>query len=889
MPRKPKLQQEPLPSGPRCDGCPYREWSRGYVEPEVRGSAVICFGEAAGYWEAHDGAPFAGQAGGKLNVWLEQANLSRLDVDLVNACRCRPIAWELCETCWGEGEILVDVVEELTAELLTETCSTCGGRGWVPTTQSDGDFKNATPEPEQISECMLRYGFETLRGLTDKRLIVALGSSALYALTGHENIGDLQGSVLDTEHGQVLVTYHPAFALREESMEPAALRAFARIPGILSGVEGSGFDVSYLRDTPRSVINDFRHAREFTLDLETTGGTDPVRHGGSITLAGASLRPGHAALLDPDQLREVLNEHEGPLTVVGQYFYAYDAWWLHHRGYRVPDVIIDTQVLGHLANPSTPNDIGFLQTQYAEPPLREWWKSSTAYQTDLAGVALRDADATTRIARGLTKHLKLTGQWELAEQVIIPWCRLAFELRRDGFRCDTGLLRDEADRVGKEVRRRGAALPDRFDIALPKKSKVGIPSPTALAKYLYGTLGLPAQYHRKTGRVTADERALRKLRMWCATHQGNPAAATGLAFLSEFIGGPSPDRKGEWIDGLKQLSTMAKDYAKFAAAGAGLDEDDDPAFADYGIATVHPQPFLTRGDKDKGGDPRRGGTMTGRISYELFHQMPRHCRRAVLPDEGHVLVEFDYSQIEILVLLYFAEEWDLLRQAIRGEVDFHTKCAQMFYDDSSITKSDPRRQTIKAISLGMGYGKGVESTAEDLDLDEVVVEEMFDRWFAILPGVKKLRQRWVSQVKMVGYFQTPAGWRMYFDRESRENTHRSSVETQIYNWPIQSTAGIRTRAALVDIWREMRRLWQPEDARMILTVHDSGLFTVRGDLVPQVLDMLRELATAAYDCLPAPEVGMAEGLRFPIDLKVGPSWGELKGAFTEGDTSGQAT
>jgi DNA polymerase I-like protein with 3'-5' exonuclease and polymerase domains/uracil-DNA glycosylase len=862
VPKKPRLQWEPEPWGPKCGDCPFKPWSRGYVEPRVEGSRVVAMGEAAGYWEALDGTPFAGAAGGKLNVWLGLAGLTRLDVDLVNACRCRPITWELCEGCWGEGEILAELVpDELTFEaFVAEPCSTCGGCGWLPVTQGDGDYKNATPDPDQITECMRRYGHELLRSMTNKRLIVAMGASALYAITGKDDIGSYQGSVLESEHGPVLATYHPAFALYEESQDPAAKRAFSRIPGILAGTEGSGLEITYIRDANQGLVNDYRTASEFVLDLETTGGKDPVRSGGDIVLAGASRRPGEAIVLNPEQLRQVLNEREpGELRVIGQYFYAYDSWWLHHRNYRVPDVIVDTQVLGHLANPSTPNDIGFLQTQYAEPPLREWWKSGESYDSDLAGVALRDADATGRVARGLEKHLRFTDQWGLAETVIIPWCRLAFELRRDGFRCDTGFLRGEASRIGDEVRRRGIELSSAFGIALPKKSKVGLPSPPTLAEYLYGTLGLPTQYHRKTGKRTADEPSLRKLRSWCVKNGHD----RGLEFINEFIGKPDPEHRGEWIDGLKQLSTLGKDFAKFAGADGEGDE----------IRVVHPQPFLTRGDEDNGGDPRRGGTMTGRISYELFHQMPRHCRKAVLPDPGHVLVEFDYSQIEILVLLYFAEEWALLGQSLRGEVDFHTRAAQLFYETDAVTKA--QRQQIKAVSLGMGYGKGVKTTAEDLELPEAEVEEMFKRWFGILPGVATLRKRWIAHVQTHGYFQTPAGWRMYFNRDEREHTHRQSVETQIYNWPIQSTAGIRTRAALVDVWREMSRMWSKDDVRMVLTVHDSGLYTVREDLVPQVLDLLRDVVTASYSPLPCSDVGMPDGLRFPIELKTGSSWGEL--------------
>lgn len=845
MPKKPKLQYEPEPFGPKCSGCPFKEWSRGYVPPEIRGRDVVLFGEAAGYWEALEGVPFAGKAGGKVNIWLELAHRTRLDVDLVNACRCRPITWEVCDECSGDGEI-IDEFTNADVPILAD-CPGCRGRGWIPYTMTDGDFKNATPEPEQITECMTRYGHETLKELEKKRLIVAMGVSALYALTGFTEIGSYQGSVLDTTHGPTLVTYHPAFALYDDSMEPASMRAFKRIPGIVSGAEGAGFVVEHIKEPSKELLDETLSLKSAALDLETTGGKDPEIVGGEILLASASSRPGHSVVVPAGEaLHRICNSLD---EVIGQYFYAYDAWWLHHRGYRVPPVIRDTQVIGHAVDTTTPNDIGFLQTQYAEPPLKEWWKDESEYEGDLAGVALRDTDATARIERGLASAADVQGQRDLIEEVIVPWCRLAFELRRDGIRCRVGYLRDAAESLDKEVRADGAKLSEDHGIPIPKKSKVGIPSPAAVATYVYEKLGLPVQRDRKTMRRTANEKALRKLRSWCWKN-GHP---DGLDFLTRMIGAPGTV-EGEWDVGLKQRSTMVKDLRKFA----GQDPDAE-------LRTYHAFVNLT-------------GTVTGRLSYERpgLHQVPKHCRSAFLPDhDDHVLLQFDYKQIEFLTMLWFAEDWEKLAIGLSGSADFHRYAASLFYGVEEGVVTPVQRRNVKALNFGMIFGKGAQTTAEDLDITTVEAEKLYDRWFATFPKVPHLRDKWKGRVEMFGYLQTPAGWRMRFSRDDRENTHRRSVETQIYNYPIQSTAGIRTRAALIDLWRELGRLWDPGDVRFMLTVHDSGIISVRKDLVEKVADVVTEVVTSPYKYLPAPLPGHEDGVKFPIDLEVGPNWGEM--------------
>ena len=856
--KKPCLINE-LPDGPACGDCPYRSWSRGFTRPQLKSEALLAIlGEASGYWEILEGTPLAGVSGAAVNANLALANMTRLDASIINTVCCRPIKHISCSTCCGEfddltttpgpGYVLGEMTTEdvggiLFEEPVIELCPECAGAGLVPYIQGDGDHANATPEPGQILECMQRYGHEALQGLPKKRLILALGASPLFALTGKDNVGDQRGHIVQSPHGPALVTYHPAFMLRGDApeMEPAVQRDYTRIPAIIAGVEGLGFDIRYVTHPTEEDLNELFTTRSAIVDIENPGGV--------LVTTAASLRPGHGCVVTPgENLRRILSN----LTeVVGQYFYAHDAWYLARDGYPIPERIVDTQVLSHLANPNSPHDLGFLNSQYADPPMPEYWKERQHYEGDLELVACKDVDVAARVERGLYRHLCRTGQWELADRTIIPWCRLAFELRRDGVRMDTAFLDAEGKRLAGEVEHRGREFSEASGVPIPKKSKTGIPSPHAISEHLYRTLGLPPQYHRKTRKLTADERAVRKLRTWCWKN----GHREGLAFIDTLIGRPDPDDPSGWIDGLKQDSTRVKDYRKYAKLGA---DSDSP------IIRVHAFVNVT-------------GTETGRLSYNEpnLQQMAAATRVAVLPDEGHIFLAADYKQIQLLIMLYVSREWELLRMALEKGYDFHKMTAADFFNVSYDNVTPQQKKLIKPVSLGRLFGKGVKSTAEDMEKTEAETQTLFDRYDRMIPGHAKFQARELASIEARGYIQTEYGSRRYFPREEREHTYYKSVATEAYVLRIQSNEAMVVREAMLGLRRELALNFSHEEARLYLQLHDEVVVSCLPAYAERVAALMYEVMTAPARKLPCPEIGMPEGVRFPIELKVGKTWGDM--------------
>jgi DNA polymerase I-like protein with 3'-5' exonuclease and polymerase domains len=247
-----------------------------------------------------------------------------------------------------------------------------------------------------------------------------------------------------------------------------------------------------------------------------------------------------------------------------------------------------------------------------------------------------------------------------------------------------------------------------------------------------------------------------------------------------------------------------------------------------------------------------------------------------------LLLQFDYKQIELLVMLYVAREWELLGRCINDGLDFHSMTAADFYNKSYETIDKTRRdlrRAIKPISLGRIFGKGVESTARDMEMSEKAVSEIFSRYDKIIPGLSRFQTEEVDRVERKGYVHTEFGWRRWFTNEEQKYVNRNSNATEIFNTRIQSNAGLRTRQALVEIWRALKSEYGEgvgSKARIILTVHDSGLFSVHPDATRRVAEIVTEIATGPTHALPARQLGMSAGLQFPIDLEVGENWGDMR-------------
>lgn len=259
---------------------------------------------------------------------------------------------------------------------------------------------------------------------------------------------------------------------------------------------------------------------------------------------------------------------------------------------------------------------------------------------------------------------------------------------------------------------------------------------------------------------------------------------------------------------------------------------------------------------DKGGKPE------GKMARDIFYA-----------PEGHVLVQADYSQIELRVAAMLSDDPVMLEIFASG-VDFHFRTAQLIskiawgVNPEDVPPKGEFRSKAKSVNFGVMYGKTAGSLAEKWGCTKVEAQRVID---AIKGQFRKFAQ-WcaerLAEGRRTGESWTwwdgqPARRRSLYRIADQEDGSRITAENGTVNNPIQGTASDYCVASLTEVVR-----WILDDAvpaKLVLPVHDSLLLEVRRDAVDEVVHALPELMLQ----WPSGNVKLA------VDVEVGPSWGSL--------------
>lgn len=312
--------------------------------------------------------------------------------------------------------------------------------------------------------------------------------------------------------------------------------------------------------------------------------------------------------------------------------------------------------------------------------------------------------------------------------------------------------------------------------------------------------------------------------------------------------------------------------------------------------------ILTRVDPDGRirGEFAAHGTATGRTSCSNpnLQNIPDashvgyDIRKAYIPEEGHVLLEADYSQLELRVAGLFSQD-EVLIEAYRNGADIHQEVALMLWNKPKEEISKYERYLAKCMNFGVIYGRGARSIATGPEMDNLV--EMsgrswgnaeIDAYFAKFKIGYKALFAWMDEVKVDSlqkqYVENPVGHRRRFDLIL--SSERGHIERQAVNTPIQGFAAQMTTWAIVRLTEK----FDPEVCRVIFTVHDSIMVECLASHVREVAAVIKEtmendLITFGLVTLPCLEnapfqVGdpLSYNLPFVADVVSGPSWGECK-------------
>ena len=263
-------------------------------------------------------------------------------------------------------------------------------------------------------------------------------------------------------------------------------------------------------------------------------------------------------------------------------------------------------------------------------------------------------------------------------------------------------------------------------------------------------------------------------------------------------------------------------------------------------------------------------TATGRLSstepnlqnIPVRRELGAQIRNMFVASPGKVLVDADYSQIELRLLAHIADDETMIA-AFRSGEDIHAVTASQVFGVPLDEVTPLQRSHAKAVNFGIVYGISAFSLAQDIGVFQSEAKAYMDSYFAKYHGVHEYMTRVVEQAKADGYVTTLFGRRRDLPELKSSNFNlRSFGERVALNMPIQGTAADIIKAAMVRVDARMRA--EHLQARLLLQVHDELIVECPAEEAETVKAILVDEMEHVVD------------YRVPllVDAKIGASWAE---------------
>ena len=368
----------------------------------------------------------------------------------------------------------------------------------------------------------------------------------------------------------------------------------------------------------------------------------------------------------------------------------------------------------------------------------------------------------------LLPRLREQGMEKLYFDVELPLCRVLADMERSGFLVDGGALArfgaDLSDTIRQLEERIYAAAGQQFNINSPKQ----------LGKVLFEDLGLPHGKKTKTGWSTNAD-VLEKLK-------DQPLVADVLTY--------------------RQYAKLKSTYAD------GLLKVIDP---DGRIRTSFQMTVTATG--------RLSSTEPNLQNIPVRTPLGAEMRKMFIAGPGNVLVDADYSQIELRLLAHISGD-EAMQQAFLSGEDFHTVTAARVFHVPQDQVTHQMRSRAKAVNFGIVYGISAFSLSQDIGVTVAEAKEYMERYFATYTGVRQYMEQVVSQARERGYVETLWHRRRALPELKSSNFNmRSFGERVALNMPIQGTAADIIKLAMVRVHRRLAA--EGLEARLIMQVHDE--------------------------------------------------------------------
>ncbi len=441
-----------------------------------------------------------------------------------------------------------------------------------------------------------------------------------------------------------------------------------------------------------------------------------------------------------------------------------------------------------------------------------FWQAAAQKREGLSKYGCSMAFAADQAAPVLEEKLKGAGMWELYQEIEMPLVYTLHEMEQEGVQVN-----------GEELRLYGENLSGKIteleqEIYQDAGEEFNINSPKQLGVILFDKLKMPYGKKTKTGYSTAAD-VLDKL-------------AGDYPLVSKIL---------EYRQLAKLKSTYADGLSNFIDAGGRIH------------STFHQTITAT---------PRISSTEPNLQNIPIRMELGRQIRKVFIPKEGCILIDADYSQIELRVLAHMSGDESLI-EAYQKAQDIHRITASQVFHVPFEEVTSLQRRNAKAVNFGIVYGISSFGLSQDLSITKKEAAQYIESYFETYPGVKRFLDQQVKDAKEQGYVTTMFGRRRPVPELSSGNfMQRSFGERVAMNSPIQGTAADIIKIAMVRVSEALQE--QGLRSKLILQIHDELLVEALEEEAPQVEEILKREMEAAADL----------SVRLEIDMNRGKSWYE---------------
>ncbi|MBE6771615.1 MAG: DNA polymerase I [Ruminococcaceae bacterium] len=437
------------------------------------------------------------------------------------------------------------------------------------------------------------------------------------------------------------------------------------------------------------------------------------------------------------------------------YAFFYD----YSNDIEVNNICGDAMLSAYLINPSSgAYDLKRIIAEYANAEQPEAENESAFYTAYLQ-------PAFEKMNTLIEEH----NQKRLLDEIELPLARVLASMEREGFLVDA----DGIEKFGTELHGRIQTLV--AEIYESVGYEFNLNSPKQLGEALFVKMGLPAKKKTKSGYSTNAE-----------VLEGLAADYPVVAKILEYR--TLAKLKSTYCDGL--LKVIGND------------------------GRIHSSLNQTE-------------TRTGRISstepnlqnIPVRSELGREMRKFFKANEGCVLVDADYSQIELRVLAHMANDKNMINAFNDGD-DIHAITASQVFNMPLMMVTPLMRSRAKAVNFGIVYGIGAFSLAKDIGVTRAEADSYIKGYLEHFSGVREYMKNVVETAKEKGYVETVFARRRYLPELTSSNAMmRAFGERVALNMPIQGTAADIIKIAMIRVWKALKE--QCLSARLIMQVHDE--------------------------------------------------------------------